>query len=172
MQDRAAHVGDLQHTLVTRTCGSTQGGSPSGKKPLGFAAKKVTHHCVSLQMNRNGRRLSQALVVAASTAYASRMGAQKASYRMMSSKNGNTPKSAFKRAFEWYLGMLERHALPTKAITSGIIGAIGDMTCQKVVEGKKTIRVRRTVEFIAITGILVGPGLHYWCVAQRTARTN
>eukprot|EP00946_MAST-07B_sp_MAST-7B-sp1_P002903 g2903.t1 len=62
-----------------------------------------------------------------------------------------------------YLRLLERHPLPTKALTSMLIVGVGDIGCQVVLgeEGAK-FDWKRFVTFTFLGGALVGPTLHFW----------
>ena len=50
----------------------------------------------------------------------------------------------------------------TQAVTAAVIGGVGDLTCQVLVETREDIDMRRLCVFSALGGILIGPALHRW----------
>lgn len=66
-----------------------------------------------------------------------------------------------KSLWERYAGLLESHPILTKALTSMVISAMGDIACQLLIEDHPFEWVR-FFQFSAMGGVLVGPGLHFW----------
>ncbi|KAJ7538131.1 hypothetical protein O6H91_11G036000 [Diphasiastrum complanatum] len=67
--------------------------------------------------------------------------------------------------FAWYLKMLERHPVKTKALTSALLNFLGDLFCQLIVEKSDTINLKRISMITVIGLLLVGPTLHFWYLA-------
>ena len=61
-----------------------------------------------------------------------------------------------------YMSLLNSHPLLTKAVTSGIITAAGDIGCQTLVEKKEKFDFKRFFMFSGLGLVLVGPTLHVW----------
>ncbi|KAL4157784.1 hypothetical protein PRNP1_003568 [Phytophthora ramorum] len=80
-----------------------------------------------------------------------------------SASSGVKTSSSFRRAWDSYASLLEKHPLRTKIVTGGIIAGLGDVGCQVVLEGKAThVDVKRTAIFTLLGGILISPVLHVW----------
>ncbi|KAL4105437.1 hypothetical protein PRIC1_003501 [Phytophthora ramorum] len=80
-----------------------------------------------------------------------------------SASSGAKTSSSFRRAWDSYASLLEKHPLRTKIVTGGIIAGLGDVGCQVVLEGKAThVDVKRTAIFTLLGGILISPVLHVW----------
>ena len=77
-----------------------------------------------------------------------------------SSSNSNSKK---KWSFiDTYMSLLNSHPLLTKAVTSGLITAAGDIGCQTLVEKKEKFDFKRFFMFSGLGLVLVGPTLHVW----------
>eukprot|EP00937_MAST-01D_sp_MAST-1D-sp2_P003945 g3945.t1 len=72
------------------------------------------------------------------------------------------PKNGASSGSPWqqYLKLLETHPIMTKAVTSGVIGGIGDYCCQKWFDGR--VDAKRLATFTFLGAALVGPTLHVW----------
>lgn len=64
--------------------------------------------------------------------------------------------------FGWYNAKLESAPLLTKAITSGLIGAAGDIFAQAFIEEKSEFDLRRLGIFTFLGAALLAPVLHVW----------
>ncbi|XP_027107038.1 protein SYM1 isoform X1 [Coffea arabica] len=62
----------------------------------------------------------------------------------------------------WYLSLLEKYPVWTKAVTSAFLTFIGDLTCQLVIEQVPSLDWKRTFLFTLLGLVLVGPTLHFW----------
>ncbi|XP_052175147.1 protein sym-1 [Diospyros lotus] len=62
----------------------------------------------------------------------------------------------------WYLTLLEKHPVLTKAITSAFLTFIGDFICQVMVDQVPSLDVKRIFLFTLLGLVLVGPTLHFW----------
>ncbi|KAK9154558.1 hypothetical protein Sjap_002038 [Stephania japonica] len=62
----------------------------------------------------------------------------------------------------WYLAVLEKYPVLTKALTSAFLTFIGDVICQFVIDQASTLDVKRTFLFTLLGFALVGPTLHFW----------
>ncbi|PNH06252.1 PXMP2/4 family protein 2 [Tetrabaena socialis] len=61
----------------------------------------------------------------------------------------------------WYMACLESSPLLTKAVTCGLLNALGDIFCQLFIDGG-ALDWKRTATFTFMGVALVGPTLHYW----------
>eukprot|EP00123_Amoebidium_parasiticum_P021436 comp6722_c0_seq1/m.2496 comp6722_c0_seq1/g.2496 ORF comp6722_c0_seq1/g.2496 comp6722_c0_seq1/m.2496 type:complete len:247 (-) comp6722_c0_seq1:444-1184(-) len=61
-----------------------------------------------------------------------------------------------------YGELLETNPFVTKGITAGIIGGVGDVCCQKLVDKVDEVNWKRTGMFVLINGIYVAPTIHVW----------
>lgn len=87
-----------------------------------------------------------------STAYASAEASAK--------QEGSNP---FRRAFEWYGEKLESHPIITKGLTAGVIGGLGDVSCQLFIDKPEK-------EFQNAEKGIVEEGALWWFDAGRTGR--
>jgi len=64
----------------------------------------------------------------------------------------------------WYLRYLESHPLLTKALSTLVVVACGDLVAQFVIEKKSLAKydVARTVRMGFLGLVMIGPALHYW----------
>mmetsp|Transcript_20984 Transcript_20984/g.30275 ORF Transcript_20984/g.30275 Transcript_20984/m.30275 type:complete len:188 (-) Transcript_20984:60-623(-) len=62
-----------------------------------------------------------------------------------------------------YVQLLDRHPLVTKSVTSGVIGAVGDVAAQQLTSD--TFDYHRFGTFCLLQTGLVGPALHVWYAA-------
>ena len=76
-----------------------------------------------------------------------------------SSSSSNNKKKSF---IDMYMDLLNSHPLLTKAVTSGIITAAGDIGCQKIIEQNENFNYKRFFMFSGLGMVLVGPALHVW----------
>ncbi|KAK0594835.1 hypothetical protein LWI29_001079 [Acer saccharum] len=64
--------------------------------------------------------------------------------------------------FSWYLALLAKYPVLTKAVTSALLTFIGDIICQVVIDQAPSLDVKRTFVFTLLGLVLVGPTLHFW----------
>ncbi|KAK4836968.1 hypothetical protein QYF36_001723 [Acer negundo] len=64
--------------------------------------------------------------------------------------------------FSWYLALLAKYPMLTKAVTSALLTFIGDIICQVVIDQAPSLDVKRTFVFTLLGLVLVGPTLHFW----------
>ncbi|KAK2652187.1 hypothetical protein Ddye_012043 [Dipteronia dyeriana] len=64
--------------------------------------------------------------------------------------------------FSWYLALLAKYPMLTKAVTSALLTFIGDIVCQVVIDQAPSLDVKRTFVFTLLGLVLVGPTLHFW----------
>ncbi|KAK1431482.1 hypothetical protein QVD17_07941 [Tagetes erecta] len=62
----------------------------------------------------------------------------------------------------WYLSLLEKHPVWTKAITSALLTFIGDLICQVLIDKVPSLDLKRVSLFTFLGMALVGPTLHFW----------
>ncbi|KAK6942112.1 Mpv17/PMP22 [Dillenia turbinata] len=62
----------------------------------------------------------------------------------------------------WYLALLEKHPVLTKAVTSAFLTLVGDLICQIMIDQVPSLDVKRTFLFTLLGFVLVGPTLHFW----------
>ncbi|CAI9780460.1 unnamed protein product [Fraxinus pennsylvanica] len=62
----------------------------------------------------------------------------------------------------WYLSLLARHPVMTKAVTSALLTLVGDLICQLVIDQVPSLDLKRTSIFTLLGLVLVGPTLHFW----------
>ncbi|KAJ9180940.1 hypothetical protein P3X46_009124 [Hevea brasiliensis] len=62
----------------------------------------------------------------------------------------------------WYLTLLAKYPVLTKALTSAFLTFIGDLVCQLVIDQVPSLEVKRTLLFTFLGLVLVGPTLHFW----------
>lgn len=62
----------------------------------------------------------------------------------------------------WYLALLEKHPVWTKAVTSAILTFVGDLICQIVIDQVPSLDMKRIFLFTFLGLALVGPTLHFW----------
>ncbi|KAH7352860.1 hypothetical protein KP509_19G067900 [Ceratopteris richardii] len=70
--------------------------------------------------------------------------------------------NGFGHPFGWYLLLLDRHPVATKAVTSAFLTLFGDFICQIFIEKDGKINFSRLVIFTLLGLVLVGPTLHFW----------
>ncbi|XP_039064130.1 protein sym-1-like [Hibiscus syriacus] len=62
----------------------------------------------------------------------------------------------------WYLGLLAKYPVLTKAVTSALLTFVGDLICQLAIDHVPSLDVKRTFIFTLLGLVLVGPALHFW----------
>ncbi|XP_055827385.1 protein sym-1 [Solanum dulcamara] len=62
----------------------------------------------------------------------------------------------------WYLSLLEKYPVWTKAVTSALLTLFGDLICQLWIDQVASVDVKRTFLFTFLGFVLVGPTLHFW----------
>ncbi|KAL3585176.1 hypothetical protein D5086_012043 [Populus alba] len=62
----------------------------------------------------------------------------------------------------WYLNLLAKYPMLTKAVTSAILTLMGDLICQLVIDQAPSLDLKRTFVFTFLGLVLVGPTLHFW----------
>ncbi|KAL4385663.1 hypothetical protein GQ457_15G029190 [Hibiscus cannabinus] len=62
----------------------------------------------------------------------------------------------------WYLDLLAKHPVLTKAVTSALLTFVGDLICQLAIDRVPSLDVKRTFIFTLLGLVLVGPTLHFW----------
>ncbi|KAG8484923.1 hypothetical protein CXB51_021186 [Gossypium anomalum] len=62
----------------------------------------------------------------------------------------------------WYLALLAKHPVLTKAVTSALLTCVGDLICQLAIDHAPSLDVKRTFLFTLLGLVLVGPTLHFW----------
>lgn len=62
----------------------------------------------------------------------------------------------------WYLALLEKYPVLTKAVTSALLTFFGDLICQLAIDRVPSLDVKRTFLFTLLGLVLVGPTLHFW----------
>lgn len=62
----------------------------------------------------------------------------------------------------WYLSLLEKYPVWTKAVTSALLTLFGDLICQLWIDQVASVDVKRTFLFTFLGLVLVGPTLHFW----------
>eukprot|EP00250_Pteridium_aquilinum_P034593 c7796_g1_i1 orf=70-1023(+) len=75
------------------------------------------------------------------------------------SKGDDTPPNSL---FSWYLMLLNKYPVRTKAVTSALLTLFGDLVCQLMIEKNEMIDLRRIGVFTLLGLVLVGPTLHFW----------
>lgn len=62
----------------------------------------------------------------------------------------------------WYLELLAKFPVLTKAVTSAFLTLIGDLICQLLIDKVPSFDYKRTFMFTFLGLVLVGPTLHFW----------
>lgn len=62
----------------------------------------------------------------------------------------------------WYLSLLAKYPVMTKAATSSFLNLVGDVICQLVFDQVPSLDLKRTFLFAFLGLVLVGPSLHFW----------
>ncbi|XP_073064745.1 protein sym-1 isoform X2 [Primulina eburnea] len=62
----------------------------------------------------------------------------------------------------WYLSLLAKYPVMTKAVTSSFLNLVGDVICQLVIDQVPSLDLKRTFLFAFLGLVLVGPALHFW----------
>ncbi|XP_021745725.1 protein sym-1-like isoform X2 [Chenopodium quinoa] len=62
----------------------------------------------------------------------------------------------------WYMDLLLKSPVLTKAVTSALLNFVGDLICQLAIDKVPTPDYKRTSMFTFLGLVLVGPTLHYW----------
>lgn len=62
----------------------------------------------------------------------------------------------------WYLSLLAKYPVMTKAATSSFLNLVGDVICQLVFDQVPSLDLKRTFLFAFLGLVLVGPTLHFW----------
>ncbi|KAK6148184.1 hypothetical protein DH2020_019096 [Rehmannia glutinosa] len=62
----------------------------------------------------------------------------------------------------WYLSLLAKYPVMTKAVTSAFLTLVGDVICQLVIDQVQSLDLKRTFIFTLLGLVLVGPTLHFW----------
>ncbi|OMP07998.1 Mpv17/PMP22 [Corchorus olitorius] len=73
--------------------------------------------------------------------------------------NGGTSGWSF---LSWYLNLLAKYPVFTKAVTSALLTFVGDLICQLAFDHVPSLDVKRTFLFTLLGLVLVGPTLHFW----------
>ena len=55
-----------------------------------------------------------------------------------------------------------KKAIPTKMLTSGIIGALGDVILQSMIEKRRKFDTRKLLVFVLVNVFYIGPVTHFW----------
>eukprot|EP00252_Welwitschia_mirabilis_P017092 TRINITY_DN37983_c0_g1_i1.p1 TRINITY_DN37983_c0_g1~~TRINITY_DN37983_c0_g1_i1.p1 ORF type:complete len:300 (+),score=40.47 TRINITY_DN37983_c0_g1_i1:151-1050(+) len=63
---------------------------------------------------------------------------------------------------QWYMFLLQKYPVRTKALTSALLNFLGDLFCQLFVEESSKIDMKRISMFTFLGMVLVGPTLHFW----------
>ncbi|KAK1371962.1 PXMP2/4 family protein 4 [Heracleum sosnowskyi] len=61
-----------------------------------------------------------------------------------------------------YLGLLARHPVLTKSVTSALLNLVGNLVCQLLVDQVPSLDLKRAFLFTFLGLALVGPTLHFW----------
>ncbi|KAG5556064.1 hypothetical protein RHGRI_006623 [Rhododendron griersonianum] len=61
----------------------------------------------------------------------------------------------------WYLSLLDKHPVLTKAVTGALLTLIGDLICQVMIDQVPSLDLKRTFLFTLLGLVLVGPTLHF-----------
>ncbi|CAI0374574.1 unnamed protein product [Linum tenue] len=75
---------------------------------------------------------------------------------------GSSPGGNNWSLLSWYLSLLAKYPVLTKAVTSGILNFLGDLICQLVIDKVPSPDFKRTFLFAFLGLVLVGPTLHFW----------
>ncbi|KAL0421684.1 UNVERIFIED_CONTAM: protein SYM1 [Sesamum latifolium] len=62
----------------------------------------------------------------------------------------------------WYMSLLSRYPVMTKAVTSSFLTLVGDLICQLLIDQVPSLDMKRTFIFTLLGLVLVGPTLHFW----------
>ncbi|KAI3454286.1 hypothetical protein Pfo_010949 [Paulownia fortunei] len=62
----------------------------------------------------------------------------------------------------WYLSLLAKYPMMTKAVTSAFLTLVGDVICQLAIDQVPSLDSKRTFIFTLLGLFLVGPTLHFW----------
>ncbi|XP_075500144.1 uncharacterized protein LOC142538732 [Primulina tabacum] len=62
----------------------------------------------------------------------------------------------------WYLSLLGKYHVMTKAATSSFLNLVGDVLCQLVFDQVPSLDLKRIFLFAFLGLVLVGPTLHFW----------
>ncbi|CAN1259825.1 Protein sym-1, partial [Linum perenne] len=62
----------------------------------------------------------------------------------------------------WYLSLLAKYPVLTKAVTSAVLTFLGDLICQLVIDQVPSPDLKRAFLFASLGLVLVGPTLHFW----------
>ncbi|XP_030463814.2 protein sym-1 [Syzygium oleosum] len=62
----------------------------------------------------------------------------------------------------WYLTLLAKYPVATKAVTSALLTFLGDLICQLVIDQAPSLDLKRNFLFSFLGLVLVGPTLHFW----------
>ncbi|EYU17806.1 hypothetical protein ABFS82_04G180100 [Erythranthe guttata] len=62
----------------------------------------------------------------------------------------------------WYMSLLAKYPVMTKAVTSAFLTLVGDLTCQLLIDQVPSLDLKRTFVFTLLGLVLVGPTLHFW----------
>ncbi|KAM7479562.1 hypothetical protein LguiA_027775 [Lonicera macranthoides] len=62
----------------------------------------------------------------------------------------------------WYLNLLEKYPVWTKAATSAMLTFVGDLICQLAIDQVPSLDLKRIFLFTFLGLTLVGPTLHFW----------
>ncbi|KAL0417346.1 UNVERIFIED_CONTAM: Peroxisomal membrane protein 2 [Sesamum latifolium] len=62
----------------------------------------------------------------------------------------------------WYMSLLAKYPVMTKAVTSALLTLVGDVICQLVIDQVPSLDLKRTFTFTLLGLVLVGPTLHFW----------
>ncbi|KAL3835314.1 hypothetical protein ACJIZ3_010050 [Penstemon smallii] len=62
----------------------------------------------------------------------------------------------------WYMSLLAKYPMMTKAVTSALLTLVGDLVCQLAIDQVPSLDLKRTLIFTLLGLVLVGPTLHFW----------
>ena len=78
-----------------------------------------------------------------------------------------TTPSFLSTAFRIYEGWLQRHPWPTKVVSSGVVGGLGDLLVQLLESGgggrpRRRVDLRRLAVFTAVAALYIAPSIGLW----------
>jgi len=129
--------------------------APTGPPVFGSPLDRTSH-----RLGHSNKLCLHEKLVVSTGRYSSASSASAAN--QLPSKDSGSISGTVQRFWTSYTRAVDQKPLLTKAITSAVLAAAGDVLAQLVASKNGELDVVRILRFAAVNGILVGPTFHFW----------